>query len=48
LVKGCLFDGWPGWRYALQQTTAEMLIALEILDRRSRPSSTAGQCASGK
>lgn len=33
-VKRCLFDGRPGWRYALQQTTAEMLIALEILDRR--------------
>ncbi len=47
-VKGCLFDGWPGWRYALQQTTAEMLIALELLDRRSRPSSTAGQCGSGE
>jgi glycosyltransferase involved in cell wall biosynthesis len=47
-VKGCLFDGWPGWRYALQQTTAEMLIALEILDRRSRPSSTAGRCGSGE
>ena len=34
LVKGCLFDGWPGWYYALQRTTAEMLIALEIVDRR--------------
>lgn len=35
-VKGCLFDGWRGWYYALQRTTAEMLIALEILERRSR------------
>jgi glycosyltransferase involved in cell wall biosynthesis len=33
-VRGCLFDGWPGWYYALQRTTAEMLIALEIIDRR--------------
>ena len=33
-VKGCIFDGWPGWYYALQRTTAEMLIALEIMDRR--------------
>jgi glycosyltransferase involved in cell wall biosynthesis len=33
-VKGCLFDGWPGWYYALQRITAEMLIALEIIDRR--------------
>ena len=35
IVKRCLLDGWPGWRYALQQTTAEMLVTLEILDRRS-------------
>lgn len=34
-VKGCLFDGWPGWYYALQRTIAEMLIALEIIDRQS-------------
>lgn len=40
-VKGCLFDGWLGWYYALQRTTAEMLIALEILDRRSKRSPTA-------
>jgi glycosyltransferase involved in cell wall biosynthesis len=33
-LKGCLFDGWPGWYYALQRTIAEMLIALEIIDRR--------------
>jgi glycosyltransferase involved in cell wall biosynthesis len=35
-VKGCLLDGWPGWYYALQRTTAEILIALEIMDRQSR------------
>jgi glycosyltransferase involved in cell wall biosynthesis len=35
-VKGCLFDGWPGWYYALQRTTAELLIALEIIDRRNQ------------
>jgi hypothetical protein len=35
-IKGCLFDGWPGWYYALQRTIAEMLIALEIIDRRWR------------
>jgi glycosyltransferase involved in cell wall biosynthesis len=45
-VKGCLFDGWPGWYYALQRTTAEMLLALEILDRRSVRSPAAGQCGS--
>src|SRR5262249_39835813 len=47
-VKGCLFDGWPGWYYALQRTTAEMLLALEILDRRSGQSQEAGQRGSGK
>jgi glycosyltransferase involved in cell wall biosynthesis len=47
-LKGCLFDGWPGWYYALQRTTAEMLLALEILDRRSGRSPAAGQCGSGK
>ncbi len=35
-VKGCLFDGWPGWYYALQRLFAETLLALEILDRRLR------------
>jgi glycosyltransferase involved in cell wall biosynthesis len=34
-IKGCLFDGWPGWYYTLQRTIAEMLIALEIIDRQS-------------
>jgi hypothetical protein len=38
IVKGCLFDGWPGWYYALQRVVAEALIALEILDRRLRRS----------
>jgi glycosyltransferase involved in cell wall biosynthesis len=33
-VQGCLLDGWPGWYYALQRTIAEMLIAIEIIDRR--------------
>jgi hypothetical protein len=34
LFKGCLFDGWPGWYYVLQRTLAEIMIALEIVDRR--------------
>jgi glycosyltransferase involved in cell wall biosynthesis len=33
--KGCLLDGWPGWYYALQRTIAEMLLALEVMDRKS-------------
>lgn len=45
-VKGCLLDGWPGWYYALQRTIAEMLIVLQILDRRSGRSPAAGQCGS--
>ena len=32
--KRCLFDGWPGWFYALQRMAAETMIALEIIDRR--------------
>jgi glycosyltransferase involved in cell wall biosynthesis len=34
LVRGCLLDGWAGWFYVLQRVLAEMLIALEIIDRR--------------
>ena len=33
-VKGCILDGWPGWYYALQRTYAELLLSLELLDRR--------------
>jgi len=47
-VKGCLLDGWPGWYYALQRTIAEMLLALEIIDRRSGQRPAADQCGSGK
>ncbi len=39
VVRRCIFDGWPGWVYALQRMLAETMIALEILDRRLRPSS---------
>jgi glycosyltransferase involved in cell wall biosynthesis len=35
-VKGCLLDGWAGWYYVLQRVFAEVLIALEITDRRLR------------
>ncbi|HEX3881955.1 MAG TPA: glycosyltransferase family 2 protein [Stellaceae bacterium] len=34
LVKRCLFDGWPGWFYTLQRLLAEILLALELIDRR--------------
>jgi glycosyltransferase involved in cell wall biosynthesis len=36
VAKGCIFDGWPGWYYALQRVIAESLILLEIVDRRLR------------
>jgi glycosyltransferase involved in cell wall biosynthesis len=34
VVKRCLFDGWPGWYYVLQRTYAELLLSLDLLDRR--------------
>ncbi len=40
-VKGCLLDGRIGWLYALQRLLAEVMIALELLDRR--PSAANGQ-----
>jgi glycosyltransferase involved in cell wall biosynthesis len=40
-VKGCLLDGWAGWYYVLQRVFAEVLIALEIADRRLRGGRTA-------
>jgi glycosyltransferase involved in cell wall biosynthesis len=34
--RGGLFEGPPGWFYALQRTTAEAMITAAILDRRLR------------
>jgi glycosyltransferase involved in cell wall biosynthesis len=39
LVKGCLFDGWPGWFYALQRLLFEVLLALNILEKYLRRNS---------
>lgn len=49
IVKRCLFDGWPGWFYALQRTYAEVLLSLELLDRRlcSRTRQTESTTATG-
>ena len=33
-AKGAVFDGWAGWYYACQRLLAELLLALELLDRR--------------
>ena|ERR1700733_104061 len=35
-VKGCIFDGWPGWHYTLQRLIFEVLTAIEVVDRRLR------------
>lgn len=41
LWKRCILDGWPGWLYVLQRTLAEIMIAIEVVDRRLRAISTA-------
>lgn len=33
-LKRCILNGWRGWFYVLQRTFVEIIIALEILDRR--------------
>jgi glycosyltransferase involved in cell wall biosynthesis len=33
-VKRLIFDGWPGLYYVLQRTYAELLLSLELLERR--------------
>jgi glycosyltransferase involved in cell wall biosynthesis len=35
-AKGCIFDGWSGWHYALQRLAFEVLTALELTDRHIR------------
>ena len=39
--KGCILDGWPGWLYVLQRSLAEIMIAIEVVDRRLRAASGA-------
>jgi hypothetical protein len=34
LVKRVILDGWRGWYYSLQRILAEIMLALEILERR--------------
>lgn len=34
LAKGGLLDGWPGWYYALQRTTAEAILSLKLIERK--------------
>jgi glycosyltransferase involved in cell wall biosynthesis len=42
LWKRCILEGWPGWFYVLQRTLAEIMLAIEIVDRRLG-GTTAGQ-----
>lgn len=35
-AKRCVLSGWPGWLYVLQRTLAEIMIAVEIVDRKLR------------
>jgi hypothetical protein len=48
--KRLIFDGWPGVYYSLQRTFAELLLSLEILDRRLRiaPKVTVAENRTGK
>jgi hypothetical protein len=34
IIKGSLLDGWAGWFYALQRLLAEIMLGLELIDRR--------------
>jgi glycosyltransferase involved in cell wall biosynthesis len=38
-LKGLIFDGWPGLFYTLQRVYAELLLSLELLDRKLAPKS---------
>jgi glycosyltransferase involved in cell wall biosynthesis len=35
-IKRCILGGLPGWLYVLQRTLAEVMIAIEIVDRKLR------------
>ena len=35
-IKRCLLDGWPGWYYTLQRSCAEVMLSIELIDRRLR------------
>ena len=35
-IKRCLFDGWSGWYYTFQRVCAELMLSIELLDRRLR------------
>lgn len=34
LVRRTILDGWPGWFYAFQRMTAEVMLSLRLLERK--------------
>jgi glycosyltransferase involved in cell wall biosynthesis len=38
IVKGGLLDGWRGWYYAMQRLCAEVMLSVELFDRRFKSS----------
>lgn len=48
LAKRCLLEGWAGWYYTIQRTLAEIMLALEIVDRRLRRRDAADGLRDGK
>jgi len=34
LIRGLIFDGWNGWYYTFQRTTAEMMLSLHLLEHK--------------
>lgn len=45
LVQGTLFDGLPGWRYALERFLAELILTREMLRKRPTPIPADGKSA---
>lgn len=35
VVKGLVFDGWPGWAYTMQRTVAEGILSFKLAERLS-------------
>jgi glycosyltransferase involved in cell wall biosynthesis len=40
IVRGGIFDGWPGFYYAFQRTLAELMLSLYLLDSRCTSSAS--------
>lgn len=34
IVKGGIFDGWPGWYYAFQRVLAEILLTIRLIEAK--------------